>query len=176
LAKRQSHFHAARYVGWATILTGELPATCTALQTGRTTEWRAMLVARETAWLSRGHRAAVDHAVAAQLEQLGDRRVEAEAAKLAARLDPAGAAARARLAATDRRVSLRPAPETMTRLSITAPVAHGVAAYAALTGTPTASSARATPAAAGRCWPTPPSNGSPARPSPVTSPSRSTSS
>jgi hypothetical protein len=51
---------------------------------------------------------------------------------MAQRLDPAGAAARARNAETERRVSLRPAPDTMTRLSALLPVAQGVAAYAAL--------------------------------------------
>jgi hypothetical protein len=49
LARRISPFHASRYLGWAAILTGELPHTFTALQDGRVSEWRAMVVARETA-------------------------------------------------------------------------------------------------------------------------------
>jgi hypothetical protein len=53
LARRVSHFQARRYLGWARILTAELPATFAELEAGRTSEWRAMLVARETAWLSR---------------------------------------------------------------------------------------------------------------------------
>lgn len=57
LARRISPHTAQRHVGWSTILTTELPATLDALTSGRTTEWRAMLVARETAWLSREHRA-----------------------------------------------------------------------------------------------------------------------
>src|SRR5581483_10972535 len=132
LARRVSPFHAQRYVGWASILTRELPATFAALASGRTSEWRAMLVARETAWLSREHRAVVDAQLAPRLGQLGDRRVEAEAKKLAYRLDPEGALAKVRGAETDRRVTLRPAPETMARLTGLLPVAQGVAAYAAL--------------------------------------------
>lgn len=90
LAKRQSPFHAARYVGWARILTDELPATFAALHAGVITEWRAMIVARETAWLSREHRREIDEAVASQLERWGDRRVEAEVKKHAYRVEPAG--------------------------------------------------------------------------------------
>lgn len=134
LAKRMSPFHAARYLGWARILTGELPHTLTALREGRVSEWRAMIVARETAWLSREHRAVVDAELGPKLETLGDRRVEAEAKKIGYRLDPAGALARVRGAETDRRVTIRPAPDTMARLTGLLPVAQGVAAYAALVG------------------------------------------
>jgi hypothetical protein len=38
LAKRTSPFHARRYVGWASILTAELPHTFARLQAGETTE------------------------------------------------------------------------------------------------------------------------------------------
>ena len=60
LARRVSPFQAARYLGWAAVLTSELPATFTALQAGAVGEWPAMVVARETAWLSRDHRTRVD--------------------------------------------------------------------------------------------------------------------
>src|SRR6185437_4704058 len=96
LARRVSPVHASRYVGWATILTSELPCTFAALQAGRVREWRAMLVARETLFLSREHRAVVDAELAPQFEQWGDGRVEREAKKLAYRLDPDGYLARTR--------------------------------------------------------------------------------
>ncbi|HEU5267680.1 MAG TPA: DUF222 domain-containing protein, partial [Jatrophihabitans sp.] len=133
LARRISPHAAHRYTGWATILTSERPATFAALQAGRTTEWRAMLVARETGWLSREHRARVDRQLAGRLESLGDRRTEAEAKQAAYRLDPHGYLARIRGAETDRRVTLRPAPDLMARLSALLPVTAGVATYAALT-------------------------------------------
>ena len=132
LARRVSPFHAQRYVGWSTILTSELPQTLTALQAGKVSEWRAMLVARETAWLSREHRAQVDAELAPRLEHLGDRKVEAEARKLGYRLDPHGYLARTKGAEQDRYVSLRPAPDAMTRLTGFLPVAQGVAARAVL--------------------------------------------
>jgi uncharacterized protein DUF222 len=132
LARRVSPFEATRYVGWSTILTTELPDTFAALQSGQLSEWRALVVARETAWLSRTHRAAVDRELASELSRWGNRRVEAETKKAAYRLDPAGYLARIRGAESDRRVTLRPAPDTMARLGGLLPVAQGVAAYAAL--------------------------------------------
>ncbi|HET8583195.1 MAG TPA: DUF222 domain-containing protein, partial [Jatrophihabitans sp.] len=132
LARRVSPSHASRYVGWSTILTTELPRTFAALQAGRVSEWRAMLVARETVFLSREHRAVVDVELAPQLEQWGDGRVERETKKLAYRLDPDGYMARSRGAEKDRHVSLRPAPDTMSRLTGLLPAAQGVSAYAAL--------------------------------------------
>ena len=133
LARRCSPWQAKRYVGWATILTTELPATLAELRAGRTTEWRAMLVARETIWLSREDRAAVDAELAPQLEGWGDAQVEGAARKAAYRLDPRGSLERARSIEKDRRVSIRPAPDTMCRLTALLPVVQGVATYAALT-------------------------------------------
>ena len=132
LARRESPARAARYIGWANILVRELPETFAALQRGEITEWRAMIVARESIWLTRDQRAIVDAELAPRIAGLGDREVEAEAKKIAYRLDPAGFLARSRNAERDRRVSLRPAPDTMARLTALLPVAQGVAAYAAL--------------------------------------------
>jgi hypothetical protein len=132
LARRISPYQAGRYVGWATILTTELPHTFVELARGRTSEWRAMLVARETVFLSREHRAIVDGEIAPRLQVLGDRGVEAEIRKIGYRLDPRGYVERASAAAGDRRVTLRPAPDVMCRLTALLPVAQGVAAYAAL--------------------------------------------
>jgi len=93
------------------------------------------LLVRETACLSREDRGRVDAELVAdpaRLDGLGDRRVAAEARRLAYRLDPAAAVARAKKAEGDRRVTLRPAPDTMTYLGGLLPVRAGVAAYAAL--------------------------------------------
>jgi hypothetical protein len=90
---------------------------------------------RETAWLSREHRAVVDRALAADpavLVGAGDRAVADRARGLAYRLDPAGAVTRLGRAEAERRVTLRPAPDAMTVLCALLPVAQGVAAYAAL--------------------------------------------
>src|SRR5579875_3071767 len=132
LARRVSPSQASRYVGWAMILTSELPHTLAALRSGHTSEWRAMIVARETIFLSREDRAAVDRELGPRLEQLGDRRTEAAARTLAYRLDPQGAVDRIAAAAAGRRVSVRPAPDGQCRLTAQLPVQQGVACLAAL--------------------------------------------
>ena len=132
LALRISPFRARRWLGWAKVLTAELPATHAELVAGRVSAWKTMLVARETAVLSREDRADVDRELAPKLEKWGDRRVEGEARKAAYRLDPRAAVERARVAESERHVSIRPVPDTMVRLSAVLPVAQGVACYAAL--------------------------------------------
>jgi hypothetical protein len=60
LARRDSPFRGSRYVGLAQALASELPATLAALRRGDTSEWRATLVARETACLDPADRRAAD--------------------------------------------------------------------------------------------------------------------
>jgi hypothetical protein len=66
------------------------------------------------------------------LEGWGDRRLVAEIQKLACLLDAASVARRRARAESERRVTCRPAPDTMVLVSALLPVAEGVAAYAAL--------------------------------------------
>ena len=132
LAKRESPARARRYVGWARILVAELPATFAELRAGRVTEWRAQIVARETAWLSAEQRCRVDQEVAPRLGQWSDRQVEAEVKKCAYRLDPHGYLRRLGRAEDERRVTLRPAPDCMSSLHACLPVAQGVGVIAAL--------------------------------------------
>ena len=132
LARRESPSRAKRYAGFARVLTRELPCTLAALRAGETTEWRAMLVARETAWLSLDDRAGVDTQIGPRLGTLNDKQVEAEAARLAYRADPQGKIRAIERAAGGRHVSVRPAPDGQCRLNATLPLAQGVAAYAAL--------------------------------------------
>ncbi len=142
LAKRESPARAQRYVGWSQVLTRELPRTYAALAHGRITEWRAQIVARETMWLSREQRAAVDKEIAPRVGGWSDRQVEAEVKKIAYRLDPHGYVERSAGRAAERRVTVRPAPETMSYLTGYLPVAQGVAVFAALRAA--ADSAKAT--------------------------------
>ena len=134
LARHESPAKGRRLLGLAHAL-AELPCTAAALAAGETTEWRATLVARETGWLSREDRLLVDAELAGRpggLAALGDRGTEAETRRIGYRLDPAGAVRRCGKAEADRRVSLRPAPDTMSILTAVLPVREGVAAYAAL--------------------------------------------
>ncbi len=135
LARRESPTRGARHVGLATVLVDEMPHALAALAAGRLSEWQVTLLARETACLTLADRREVDRRLCADpatTEGWGDRRLVAEAQKIAYRCDPEAAVRRARRAEADRHVSLRPAPDTMTCLTALLPVADGVAAWAAL--------------------------------------------
>ena len=73
-----------------------------------------------------------DEEIGPKLAGLGDLRSRHAAAGIAARLDPEAVLAKIRGAVADRRVSIRPAPDTMLRLSALLPVTTGMAAFFAL--------------------------------------------
>ncbi|QWZ10299.1 DUF222 domain-containing protein [Nocardioides panacis] len=136
LARRDSPVKGARHLGLARALVSELPHTLAALAAGQTSEWRATLIARETACLSGADRVRVDAELAARpggIGALGDREAAAEARRIGYRLDPHALTDRAARAHHERRVTLRPAPDTMACLSGLLPAVQGVALYAALT-------------------------------------------
>lgn len=132
LARRESPARGQQHLGVALALVHDLPHTLAALTAGTLSEFRAMLVVKETACLSRADRATVDRELAGRLDGAGDRRVGDLAREISQRLDPASAVRRASKAAADRRVTVRPAPDTMSNLSALLPVTAGVAVYAAL--------------------------------------------
>ena len=143
LARRDSPHQGNRHVGLARTLVHEMPGVLAVLQRGGASEWRATLIARETAHLSVEHRAQIDAAVADQLAGWSDARTEREARGWAQRLDPHGAAQRAAKAAVDRRVTIRPAPDCMTYVSALLPVKDGVAVFGELHRTAMAGAATA---------------------------------
>ncbi|MDQ0923238.1 hypothetical protein QF038_001746 [Pseudarthrobacter sp. W1I19] len=135
LARGESPSRGSRLLGLGKAL-AEMPRTFAALESGQLNEWRATLVVKETACLSVEDRAAVDQEIAADTGTLagcGDRAVIAAVRAAAYRRDPHSVAKRASHAVSERTVTLRPAPDTMTRLTAFLPAAQGVAAYAALT-------------------------------------------
>lgn len=135
VARRESPHAGDRWLGFAKAITAEMPHTLALLSAGVLSEYRATLLVRETACLSREDRAAVDAQVCADPAQLatwGNRRIAAEARRIAQRLDPASSVERHRRAVEERCVSLRPAPDGMTYLTALLPLTQGVAAYAAL--------------------------------------------
>ncbi|MGR0160043.1 HNH endonuclease [Paenarthrobacter nitroguajacolicus] len=136
LARRESPNKGSRLLGLARALVLEMPRTLAALRSGQLNEWRATLLVKETACLSVEDRCAVDEELAPDagtFEGKGDRAIVAAAKAAAYRRDPRSVAGRAARAASERTVSLRPAPDTMTYLTALLPVAQGVAVYAALT-------------------------------------------
>ncbi|WP_395309753.1 DUF222 domain-containing protein [Mycobacterium sp. AMU20-3851] len=135
LARRDSPKKGDRHLGLAKALANEMPHTLAALEAGALSEWRATLIVRESACLSVQHRRELDAELCAdpsRLEGWGDKRVAAEAKSIVARLDVEALVARSTKAAEDRCVTIRPAPDTMTYLTVLLPVAQGVAVYASL--------------------------------------------
>lgn len=136
LARRESPVRGARDVKLANALVHDLTGLLAGMKSGRISEWRATLVDRETSHLTRADRVTVDATLTADLDALegmGDRALAAEARRLAYLLDPEGILRRQRKAESERRVTIRPAPDTMTYVTALLPVAQGVAVYAALT-------------------------------------------
>ena len=132
LARHESPHRGSALVRTADRLVTNLPHTLHALATGTINEYRAGLAVGAASWLSPEDQQALDAELAPQLRGMGDRRVADTARGIAFRLDPDGAVARVRAAVADRRVSIRPAPDTMVWLSALLPVHDGVTAYAAL--------------------------------------------
>jgi hypothetical protein len=113
-------------------LVADMPESLSAMARGDLTEYRARVIVTELACLTPADRTRADAIIAKELPGLGDRSAETRAAAIAYRLDPEAVMSKVRGAVKDRHISLRPAPDTMSRLSALLPVAHGVAIYAAL--------------------------------------------
>lgn len=133
LARRESPVWGQRHVGLAQALTSDLPHTLAALRAGSIGEGQSLIVARETGWLSREDRMETDRLLGSDLGGLSNRALADVVRGHACRLDPEGAVAHRRYAEGQRRVSLRPAPDTMSWLQALLPVGDGVSVWAALT-------------------------------------------
>ncbi len=133
LARRESPTLGSRHLGLAQALASEMPHTMAALTAGELSEWRATLVARATAVLTAEQRREVDERLAGRLAGLSDKHVAAAAHALAYELDPRSVVERHAYARSQRRVSMRPAPDTMAYLTALLPAHEAVAVYAALT-------------------------------------------
>jgi hypothetical protein len=140
LARRVSPAKGAKLLGLAKILVAEMPHTFALMKAGLFSQWQATILARETACLSLEDRRVIDYQLCAlgpdgeqpAVVAMGLRQLENAAKKLAITLDQESVVARSANAEKDRRVSVRPAPDTMTWLGALLPVKDGVAVYAAL--------------------------------------------
>lgn len=138
LARRDSAHRGGQHLGTGKALAREMPHTLHALTRGRISEWRATLLVRETAYLAVQDRGVIDAELAGPegieaLEVMSDRQVVAAVQRIAYRLDARAVTDRARRAEAQRRVTLRPAPDTMSYLTGLLPVGQGVACLAVLT-------------------------------------------
>ena len=143
LARRESPTRGSRLANASVALVRHLPHTLAALAAGILNERRAELVVRATSHLGPEVRAQVDAEVigahvnlvdpASGLGGWGDRELERRVRACADRLDAEAAVERCRLAESERRVTIRPVPDTMALVTALLPVAQAVAVHAALT-------------------------------------------
>lgn len=136
LARKESPARGQVLLGLAKALTSEMPHTLARLRDGSLNEFRAMVLARETGCLEASLRGQVDAEIcadAAKLVGVGTRELAGRVRRRVATIDPAAVVKRNRRAESERRVSVRPAPDSMAYLTALMPMGQGVAAYAALT-------------------------------------------
>jgi len=132
LARRESATLGSRHLGLATALVEELPCSLAHLADGTVSEWGATLLAKETAALDREVRRRVDAELDERLPTMTPRQIERAARAMVQSTDPEAVVRRRARAAADRRVTIRPQPDTMASVSGLVPVEQGVAAWAAL--------------------------------------------
>ena len=133
LACKLSGFEAARRLGVARALWFDLPETYRLLVAGDISEYVASRVVTETRHLDPSTRRHVDAKItAAGICHMGPRSAAACARRHAYEVDPRGYVQRARTERKNRRVTLRPAPDTMSLLSGYLPAEQGVACLKAL--------------------------------------------
>ena len=145
MACRQPTSQGPRRLGFAKAVVHEMPHTHALLSDGSISPWVATIMVRETACLTREDRATVDERLCATSVVEGTaelapapilgmtpRRVENAGRKLAAELDVEAVVRRCARAERERRVTVRPAPDTMSYLTGLLPVAQGVAVFASL--------------------------------------------
>jgi hypothetical protein len=137
LARRESPHAGSRLVRLAYALTHEMPFLLSLLERGVLSERRAVLVVGECAALSVEHRERVDaelaHSVGEELGRLSERELTSRVRTITYRLDAQAVVDRAAYAERERRVTLRPAPDTMCWLTALLPATQGVGVLAALT-------------------------------------------
>ena len=105
-----------------------MPHTLAALESGAPSEWRATLIVLESVCLSIEDRRTLDAQMCADVTALdgkGDARITADAKSIAYRLDPRAVVERAAKAAAERTVTIRPAPDNMTYVTVLSPCPSG---------------------------------------------------
>jgi len=133
LACKVSGFEASRRLGRARALWFELPEIYRLLTAGEISEYVSALVVTETRHLDAQTRRHVDAKItAAGIFRMGPRSAAASARKHAYEADREGYVQRGRTERKNRRVSLRPAPDTMSLLTGYLPAEQGVACLKAL--------------------------------------------
>lgn len=131
-ARRVAPASAARHLAFATALAERLPAVAARFREGEISEAQARIVVTRSSHLSDIDAQLIDAAIAPRISGWNLAQTEKAVDHTCYALDPHGSVDRAAHAATERRVWVRPAPDSMAIVSALLPVAQGVAVYAHL--------------------------------------------
>ena len=134
-ARLTSPYWGSRELTCAKALVREMPHTLGALQAGVITALQARVITEATTCVDAADRAEIDERLAPRLAGASTREIGALARSLVYEVDPAGFVTRARRAAADRGVSVRPCPDVMGLLSARLPAPQAIACYHALRAT-----------------------------------------
>lgn len=144
-ARLTSPYWGSRELTCAKALVGQMPRTLAALQAGVINAHQARVVTEATTCVDAADRAEIDERLAPLLAGASTQEIGALARGLVYELDPAGFVARARKAAADRGVSIRPCPDVMGLLSARLPAPQAIACYQSLRSTAEAMKASGDP-------------------------------
>ena len=132
MARNVSPSQAARDLTLGKALRDRFPRIGQSLRGGETSAFAARLIVEETRPVSDDTARMIDRRHAGELTAMTATRASRAARFLGMQADPAGYVEAARKSPEQRRVTTRPAPDTMVWLSALLPVATGVGAYACL--------------------------------------------
>lgn len=127
LARGESPTRGSNALTVARILDADMPQALHALSTGKLSEWSATLLVKEVVTLASTGRSAVDHELADRYGKASIGRLTSEARALANQVDPHARLKRHMKAASERRVTVRPAPHDMAYLTALLPVPQAFA-------------------------------------------------
>lgn len=127
LARRESPNAGSRFLGMSRTLSEDMPHAMTALTEGKLTEFGATVLVKEVIALPTPARVLVDERMAERYGNAGIKSLTGEARALANQIDPRAQVKRHQLARTERRVTVRPAPDSMAYLTALLPITQAFA-------------------------------------------------
>ncbi|WP_192498724.1 DUF222 domain-containing protein [Ornithinimicrobium pratense] len=134
-ARLTSPYWGSRELTCAKALVREMPRTLGALRAGVITALQARVITEATTCVDAADRAEIDERLGPRLAGASTQEIGALVRSLVYEVDPAGFVARARKAAADRGVSVRPCPDVMGLLSARLPAPQAIACYHSLRAT-----------------------------------------
>lgn len=132
LARRQSPHAGSQATRMAYTLCERMPHALAALNDGRLSEFSASVAVKEVSALSPTGQTTIDEKMRDRYGHAGPRRLAGEVRALANQADPVAQVKRRHIAVGERRVTVRPAPDSMAYLTALLPVEQAFACKKAL--------------------------------------------